>query len=269
MKTVHRLAVSSLFLFFSLPLVHGQERDKKEEGKLATSLEARKAIETFREKFNEKHAFPALKESSQIEAVKELAKVRHPLVLDELIHSLKEKNPYVKVEVLRVMGFMDFDPRKAGKVLQKELKAAKEEKILLAILDGLKRIKYRGAYEELATLLDHEEDRVAIEAIRVFGEMKEIRAMKNFLPILEANQSANGISVRVDTNSPGSRDQRAAEARYRALAKMRRKRRGDLLQALQEAMKEISGLEISTAEGLREWIRINRNKIKKAEKTRW
>lgn len=125
----------------------------------------------------------------------------------------------------------------------------------------------KKGWKMLRGFIDHNHDEVAIAMLNWCGTTKEWRSLPvilewfNFYP---DGYSWAGGSVSVDTGAAGNRDANAAKAKWKAKYGSRaRKARPKAHEAMRKALKDITGVEFEKADELKEWMKENKQLLKK------
>jgi hypothetical protein len=246
-----------------------------------TDAQVAPALEAYRRDFAESDMDRRLK------AVRALARWRHKEVLKELKRVLA-KEADLELKAAAAEGFQHQtsfgnDPAKPLAEHLKQWKdwASQEEsndpaveertkyeaRVLAAIWVSVGALGWKEPWKDWKGYIDHPHDDVAAAAITAFGRMKEYRALA---PLLEwFNIYPDGItweggSVRVDTGAAGDKDQKAAEAAWKAKYGGRKKKaRPGVVDALLKAVKDITGQEFTKPAELKQWMEDNKLLLRK------
>lgn len=223
----------------------------------------------------------------RIRALRTLGRWRHEDVLKELRRVLA-KEPDLELKAVAAEGLghqLCFAPV-AGRALADFLKAnakwasgpdpqspaeqqrmAYEARVLVACWGSVGALGWKDAWKEWKDYIDHEHDDVASAAITAFGRLKEYRALPSLLEwfnIYPDGVSWEGGSVRVDTGAAGDKDQKAAQAAWKAKYGGRAKKaRPAVVDALLRAVREITGQEFTKPAQLKQWMDENKVLLKK------
>ena len=125
----------------------------------------------------------------------------------------------------------------------------------------------KKGWKMIRGLIDHHHDEVAIAMLQWCGATKEWRSLPiilewfNFYP---DGYSWSGGSVSVDTGAPGTKDAKAAKAKWKAkYGSKARKARPKAHAAMRQALKDITGQEFKEPKDLKAWMDENKALLKK------
>lgn len=145
-----------------------------------------------------------------------------------------------------------------------------EARALAAALRSLARLKYTGDKKEfklISEFVDHGNDDICIATLDYFGGVQEWRALPiilewfNFYP---DGYSWAGGSVTVDTGAAGDKDAKAAKAAWHGKFGGRaRKARPAAHDAMRRALKDITEQDFTKADELKQWMKDNKQLLKK------
>jgi hypothetical protein len=190
------------------------KRQKKLEFQAKTSLKI------FAKEFKSKTL------GKRIQAVFDLAKIHHDLVIDELgKKALFDKNEEVRDATAQLFGDeFSFNKEKAGAWLKKALPKNEDyPEVQLSIIRSIGKIGYLDALQELKDAAEHLNEEkyrwVTVEVVRTFGVIEDKRCLPFLLWMSEYGGRALKWStgeVKVDKTRAGDADQREAEAKWKA-----------------------------------------------------
>ena len=282
-----RLLVALLALMVLCPVVVAKEKKNAkppadEEGappevdeaeakrQKALELQAKTSIEIFRKEFKSK------KQGVRIQAVFDLARVKHDLVIDELAKKpFYDRDPEVRDATAQLFAEMTFNVEKAGEVLKKALPKNEDyPEVQRSIIRSIGKLKYLDALDELkdaAARLNEEKYKwVTVEVVRTFGELEDPRCLPFLLWMSEYGGHALKWStgeVKVDKTRSGDADQREAEAKWKAKYGHIKPKKPpapiirEYMQELQATVKKLTGQEFRDATAFRKWLEANAEKL--------
>jgi len=254
-----------LAVFLVSPALAGDEPEVKE----ATAKELRHEMKIFDRDFD------TVDIDFKLDALIRLSKCVHKDVMKRLVTVLyKDPDPYVKAAA--AAGLSNQVPyakeigRKVTRILEDD---DADPKVLKELVLTVGKLDYRKAWEQLADLIAHEDDKVVIAVFNVFGKWKELRAHRQILNFWqmypEDGRWATG-TVNVDTGTSGDGDQRAAKRKWMAKYgnKAKQRPRPDCVKALKAAVLKMTTEELKKPAEFRAWLKVNKLKIKEAERRR-
>ena len=234
---------------------------------MASDAEAKEALATFKVEFKAKGLKGDEKLMQQDYAMRELAKVQHPLVVAELAKLLRNRNANLYTMACMYLGKQAALPAHAGRAILNGLKKhSKDETFLMSALEALADLRYLGAQETLRSLLLHNEYAVVKYALMTIGELEDARMVEDIYKLmkkikLEKGAKWDGVEVNYDTGAPGTHDQEMAEAigqAQMAKNKGKGKKAGrsmrDLGPVVLQTMKRLTGQEFTGAIQTRKWL---------------
>ncbi len=146
-------------------------------------------------------------------------------------------------------------------------RVAYEARVLVACWGSVGALGWKDAWKEWKGYIDHEHDDVASAAITAFGRLQEYRALPSLLEwfnIYPDGVTWEGGSVRVDTGAAGDKDEKAAQAAWKAKYGGRAKKaRPAVVDALLRAVRDITGQEFTKPAQLKQWMDDNKVLLKK------
>jgi hypothetical protein len=236
----------------------------------ATDRQARVSIKIFQKEFKTRDI------GRKMNALLSLAQVQHPDVVDVLAKKgLADKNPDVRDATAQLFGDMGYAAEQAGEYLKKSLK--KNEKfpeVQVSIIRSIGKLKYTGAFEELKEaakrLNETKYQWVTVEVVRTFGALDDPACLPFLLWMSEYGGHALKWStgtVVVDTGAAGDKDQRAAEAAWKAKYGHVKPKRPPApiirtyMQELQKTVKKLTGQEFKNATEFRKWLIANAEEL--------
>lgn len=279
MLCLRSLALSLLLAVLPAPALWAEEERKKAEPH--TDAQVGPALEAYRRDAGGEDL------EKRIRALRTLGRWRHKDVLKELKRVLgKEPDLELKAVAAEGLGHQLCFAAEAGRALADFLKAqegwasqtdpqspeaqqrtAYEARVLVACWGSVGALGWKDAWKEWKDYIDHEHDDVASAAITAFGRVKEYRALPSLLEwfnIYPDGVSWEGGSVRVDTGAAGDKDQKAAQAAWKAKYGGRAKKaRPAVVDALLRAVREITGQEFTKPAQLKQWMDENKVLLKK------
>jgi hypothetical protein len=240
---------------------------KAAEPKVVSESEAKKVLEKFARQFATEDL------DFKLEALLELVKTHHPKVAAVLLKLMKNDEMEIKVEAMRGLG-RQFCYRK--KLLRKLGFWVDEEKfeprLVAATIQAIHALDLRKLEEVILPCIDSPDDDVAISTMRALGDWKSYKVLKGLLNLWEfypTNGTWSTGSVRVDTGAAGTKDAKAAKAKWMGKYGNRpKKARPELVKALRATANQIVGHEDESKEfkkpkDLREWISENKRMLRK------
>lgn len=241
-----------------------------DEPKLAENTVAKAAVEKFDLEFAAKGLKGDERLAVREKAMRELAKVQHPFVVDRLVKITKDKDADMRTLAVLYLGEQKLLPGYAGKAVVQaiqSMKGSNDAVFLMFCGDALEAIDYRGQIEVLRALIDSKHEAVRKHALVIVGEMKETRLLSAVVELMvelkidQAVKWDGGDPVVVDTGAPGDADQQAAEAAYNAQnaghhgkGKAAARKMRDLKPTLLHVMKLLTGQEFATTDAAKAWV---------------
>lgn len=243
MARVSILALVCLFavaLFLGGPATQAEEKKEAKQPKgpppLATDEQAAEALAVFKEAWKAKGLKGDDKISARDYAMRALAKVQHPDVVDALGKVSRSGDEILRMIALIYLGDQSTSPHAAARhVLAAMKKHKKDEVVLMTGLQSIGYLKYLGARQEIGELLKHKSYLVKKAAIAAIGQTTDIRMLQEMLNLIglkletqsskaagkedsggqpevtEEGYSWEGVEVTYDTGTPGTHDQEMAE----------------------------------------------------------
>jgi hypothetical protein len=265
-----------LVLLLGVPAL-AEEEKKKEEPRppVVSDEEAAEALKLFKVAFKAKGYRGDEKIAEQDYAMRELAVVQHPKVVDALAKQTKNRNVDVRTGAVLQLGKQRALPAYAGKAVVAAMKRhAKDDTFVMAGLEAIGELGYLGAFDLLKDLMKHHEYAVLKNTLVIIGELKDVRFIEEIFKLLkelklEKGAKWDGVSVTYDTGTAGTHDQEMAEAIGRA-QEAKNKKKGkkaarsqrDLGPIVLMAMKALTGEEFSGSIQARKWLDANAKQVK-------
>lgn len=207
----------------------------------ASAADAKAAIERFNSAMNTQFT------TDKLRAIKVVAKTMHPTVATRLLDVTKDKDDAVRVGAFEALGLQKSSAAKLGPALLKVVGDSDETPtVIAAAIRALGPLGFKKAAKDLERLIWHEEDPVVCAVFATYGAWKDdsaLRQMYEFFDMYPDEKSWSGGSVSVDTGAEGTKDQKAAAAKWKAKYGASRgwRPRPDCSKALTAALKEITG----------------------------
>lgn len=266
-----------LGLLLGAPALADEQQDKdKEEPRppLASDEEAAEALATFKVAFKAKGLKGDEKIAEQDYAMRELAQVQHPKVVDALVKATKNRNVDVRTGAVLQLGKLRGLPAYAGRAVVEAIgRNAKDATFVMAGLESIGELQYVGAFKLLKDLMKHHDYAVMKNALVTIGELKDVRFIEEIFKLmkelkLEKGAKWDGVSVTYDTGTAGTHDQEMAEAIGRA-QEAKNKKKGkkgarsqrDLGPIVLQAMKALTGQEFTGSIQARKWLDANKKDV--------
>ena len=222
----------------------------------------------------------------RMDALRRFGRWKHKKVLKRLKKIwLKEQEHELIAVAAEGLGHQTPFKKEAGKLLIKRLEDMEkwaipeddedEETIRVrleaaAVAAGIKALgalDYRDGWKETKGFLDHIDDEIAGEMMLLCGKFKEYRALPillewfNFYP---DGHSWSGGSVSVDTGAAGTKDARAAKAKWKAkYGGQKRKARPAAWEKMVQSLEMITGEKFEKPGELKAWMRANKAFLKR------
>jgi len=242
------------------------------EAKRQKSLEkqAKVSIEIFKKEFKSR------KQGRRIQAVFDLARIHHDLVIAELAKKpLYDRDWEVRDASAQLFADFTFNASKAGAVLVKALPRNEEyPEVQRSIIRSIGKLKYVDSLEALkaaAGRLNEEKYRwVTVEVVRTFGVLEDPRCLPFLLWMSEYGGHALKWStgeVKVDKTRSGDADQREAEAKWKAKYGHVKPKKPpapvirEYMQELRKTVKKLTGQVFRDATAFRKWLEANAEKL--------
>lgn len=265
------------------PVARAEEDEKAEAPKPHTDaqLEEYEVFEKFEKNYEDEKDI-----DKRMQALRYFGSWRHKKVCKEL-EKLWRKEKQLELLAIVAEGLGNQTPyaRRAGKALVRELEKRKdwasredpegdeelkqklEARVLAQGIRAVGSLGYREGWDDLKDFIDHNHDDVAAAMMKICGEMKEYRALPiilewfNYYP---DGYSWTGGSVKVDTGAAGTKDQRAAKAKWKAkYGRRKKKARPMVWETMVEVVEQLTGEKMSKPEELKDWMDENKQFLKK------
>ena len=276
------LLAAMLWPALSPRLASSEEPKAKAEAPIppmATAEEAAEALVLFKKEFRASGFKGEEKVAEQDWALRQLAKVQHPKVVDAILKQTKHRDANVRTAAVLQLGHQRALPGYAGQAVLVAMKRnAKDSTFLMAGLESVATLRYLGAKQMLEELLKHHEYGVVKNALITVGALQDARFVEAIIKMmkklkLETGEKWDGVDVRVDTGTSGDGDQKAAEAKGKAAA-AKNKRKGksagrsmrDLGPIVLRVMKDLTDQEFSGGTEARKWADKNKKQLDEANK---
>ena len=248
-----------------------------------------KALERFKIRF----AKPSV--DQQLSTLQWIGRYRHKKVLKTLKKILfRHKNLELRAMAAQGIGNQFSEAKSARKSLNEAVKKFKrygsranpeddeieainneEAQILVACIDSLRKLHphaprrhKRDGWDDLAPMIDHRSDAVAVAMFRYCGATKELRGLKrivawfNYYP---DGYSWAGASATVDTGAAGTADADAARSAVQGMMAGRvKKARPDAHAEMVKCVKELTGKDMKDPKELVAWMKANKQMLKRA-----
>ncbi|MEN8150018.1 MAG: hypothetical protein ABFS86_09355 [Planctomycetota bacterium] len=262
-----------------LALAAPKKAEKGKKGKDAEEAPEKDPKEVQRQKNLEKQAkvsiglfkkeYKSKKVGKRVQAVFDLARIHHDMVIDELAKKpLYERSADVRDATAQLFADFTFNVPKAGGVLKVALGKNEDfPEVQRSIVRSIGKLKYMDALEELkaaASRLNEQKYKwVTVEVVRTFGVLNDKRALPFLLWMSEYGGRALKWStgeVKVDKTRSGDADQREAEAKWKAKYGHVKPKKPpaplirEYMQELQKAVKKMTGQEFKDATSFRKWL---------------
>ncbi|MFM8979409.1 MAG: HEAT repeat domain-containing protein [Planctomycetia bacterium] len=281
MLTLRSLALALLVAVLPTPWACAQDEEERKRLLPHADTQVAPALEAYRRDAGGEDL------EKRLRALRALGRWRHKEVLKELKRVLgKEPDLELKAVAAEGLGHQSCFAAEAGRALADFLEAqegwasqpdpqspeaqqrmAYEARVLVACWGSVGALGWKEAWKEWKDYIDHEHDDVASAAITAFGRLKEYRALPSLLEwfnIYPDGVSWDGGSVRVDTGAAGDKDQKAAQAAWKAKYGGRAKKaRPAVVDALLRAVRDITGQEFTKPAQLKQWMDENKALLKK------
>ncbi len=222
----------------------------------------------------------------RMDALRRMGRWRNKQVLKRLKKIwLKSKEPEILAVAAEGLGHQTPFAKDATKLLLKRYDSMKkwaipeedeeedsvrvrlEATVLVALIHAIGELGFIDGWDELKELLEHLDDEVAGEMMLLCGRYKEYRALPillewfNFYP---DGHSWSGGSVKVDTGAAGTKDARAAKAKWKGKYGGRKsKARPAAWEKMVQTLKMITGETFEKPDELKEWMKENKVLLRK------
>ncbi len=212
----------------------------------------------------------------RMNAILELSLTKHDLVIKELgERALRHRDPDVREAAACVLGDMTNNPDLAGSYLRDNLMKNEDfPEIQRSIIISIGKLRYRGALEQLEAAAAHLNEEkykyVTVEVVRTMGLIGDPRCLPFLLWMAEYGghvEKWSTGSVTVDTGAAGDKDQKAAEAAWKAKyghVKPKKPKPPMIrlyMQELRNTVKKITGQEFANATEFRKWLVANAKRL--------
>ena len=273
------LLLMGLFVLGTAPLMAEEKADAPAPAVDSEDVVA-EALETFKTEFKAKGLRGDDKIAQKVFAIKQLADVQHPDIIDRLAKLSRmsgKGNSDVRTAAVQYLGKQKALPGKAGfKVVEVMKRNNNDSVLLISGLQSMRDLQYQAASELLRELMKHKDYSVQKATMEAIGELGDMRLLKECFQLLKEikkakGESWDGVSVSVDTGTAGTADQEAAEALGKAqMAKNKRKgRRGarsqrDMGPLVEAVLKKLTGEVFEKEKDARDWMKENDKDVKAA-----
>ncbi len=258
-------AFITLFIFF-LSIPGRADEDSTE----LTTQQAKDKVASFNQSFKVTgKTLPAIEEHEKRQEIRRLGKYDHELIVKRMSLLLREKIKTYRLEAAKALGRLKSSPKTATRGLSKVLSVKEEDgPFLAAVIRALGFHRHRKSLDIIGKCLDHPSDEVFMASIWAMGEIRNLTSTKVLLPVFELNimDRAKGVNVRVDTGAAGNGDRAAAAAKGKSRQKKRRPNQQKILEEIRSALEKMTGERLEKPENLREWMDVNKKKIKAAKR---
>ena len=200
------LFVGLLLLGTSAAPAHAGDDDakkKKEPLRVATLEEVHEALETFETDWKARGIPKDEIVSQRNYAMKKLAKLQHPLVIQELAKITKNRDKDLRTLAVIYLGDQQLHPHLAAQPILASMKKHKRDRG--AIMTGLQSIcllNYLGARKQLIALMKHRDLAIQKTAIATVGATKDMRLLKDVVKLLGVD--VDETSSQAETGKPES-----------------------------------------------------------------
>ena len=270
------LALFAVFLLLAAP-VHAEEPKAEEEApipELADKEELKEAIDAYKTEYKAKGMKGEEKLAYQVHAIRTLAEVQHPKVVDMLVKLTKNKNPDIAAAALIGLGDQRRIPGYAGQAVVKVMTIkSKDATTQMAGLAAISNLKYFGAKDVITKLMGHHDYAVKKNALVTIGKLKDERFIEEIVKLmkelkLEKGAKWDGVNVTYDTGTAGDGDQKMAEkigkaqeAKNKKKGKRAARSQRDIGPVVLELMFDLTGERFTGGIAARKWLNENRKDV--------
>jgi hypothetical protein len=243
---------------------------------MASDEEAEAALALFKVEFKAKGLKGDEKLAQMDYAMRQLAEVQHPKIVDAIYKITRHKVPEIRTSAVMRLGQQRALPAYAGEHVVKAMrKNWSDETYLMAGLETIGALGYLGAGKVLRELILHSDYAVVKNALVTMGELVDTRFIEDVIKLmkklkLEKGAKWDGVSVTYDTGAPGTHDQemaekigKAKEAKNRAKGRSAGRSMRDLGPVVLEVAKALTGQEFTGSIAARKWVDENKAHVKK------
>ncbi len=258
----------------------GAEAKKEKIPPLASGEEADEALKVFKTAFKAKGYKGDEKTQEQDWAMRELAKVQHPKIVDALAKVTKNRNADLRTGAVLQLGQQRRIPGYAGQAILEALKRhSKDQTFVMSALESVGQLRFMGAREVIAGLMKHHDYAMVKNVLVTIGRMEDHRFIEDIIKLmkelkLEKGASWDGVSANYDTGTSGDHDQKMAEkigkakeAKNKGKGKRAAKSMRDLGPIVLEVMYKLTGQQFTGGIEARKWLKENRGKVDGQVKT--
>jgi len=241
---------------------------------LATGEEVAEALAAFKKAFKAKGMKGDEKLAEQDWAIRQLAEVQHPKVVDALVKLTKHRSEEIRTSAVIQLGAQRRIPGYAGHAVGAAMKRhGKDATMQMAGLAAIANLRYLGATEIIQKLMGHHDYAVKKNALVTIGKLEDHRFIDEIVKLmkalkLEKGASWDGVEVNYDTGASGDSDQKMAEKLGKAAAaKNKKKGRGsarsqrDIGPVVLELMFDLTGEQFTGGIAARKWLGENRKHV--------
>lgn len=241
---------------------------------LASDADAAEALATFKKAFRARGLKGDEKLAEQAVALRAVAKVQHPKVVDALAKVARNRDADLRTAAVLRLGDQRALPGSAGQAVVDALGRHRDDPtFVMACLASISRLRYLGAPKRLAALMKDHEYAVVKAALTTIGKLKDARFIDEIVKLLkqlklEKGAKWDGVEVHYDSGASGNSDQETAERMGHA-AESKNKRKGkhaarsmrDLGPVVLEVLHDLTGERFSGGIEARKWLDANRKKV--------
>jgi len=241
---------------------------------LASDDVATEALKVFKTAFKAKGYKGEEKVAEQDWALRQLAKVQHPKVVDALAKVTKHRDELLRTAALIQLGAQRRIPGYAGLAVIEAMKRQKKDStFLMAGLDAIANLRYMGAREVLVTLMKHHDYAVVKNTLVTIGRMEDKRFVDDIVKLMKAlkiekGAKWDGASASHDSGAAGDHDQKVAEKKAKAAiaknkgkGKRSAKSMRDLGPIVLEVAFQLTGQQFSGGVAARKWLSEHRAEV--------
>ena len=241
---------------------------------LAELDEVKEALADYKTEFKAKGMKGEEKLAYKVQAVRNLAEVQHPKVVDVLAKLTNNRDPDIAAAALIGLGDQRAIPGYAGEAVVKVMtRNSKDDTTQMAGLAAIANLKYLGAKDIIIKLMGHHDYAVKKNALVTIGKLKDERFIEEIVKLmkelkLEKGAKWDGVNVTYDTGTAGDGDQKMAEkigkaqeAKNKKKGKRAARSQRDIGPVVLELMFDLTGEQFTGGVAARKWLNENRKAV--------
>ena len=268
------LGLSLLVLLAAPARAEEEKKAPKPIPPLASAEEVAEALAEFKIAYKAKGMKGEEKLAEQDFAMRNLAQVQHPKIVDALAKLTKNRSPEISTSAVIQLGSQRRTPGYAGQAVVAAMKRkSKDDTFQMAGLAAIANLGYLGAKDTIVGLMGHHDYAVRKNALVTIGKLKDERFIEEIVKLmkalrLEKGAKWDGVEVNYDTGTAGDGDQKMAEkigkakqAKNAKKGKRAGRSQRDIGPVVLELMFTLTGEQFTGGIAARKWLGENRAKV--------